>query len=262
MNLKCLQSGDYIKIKKGTTNIIVQITKIEDGKIYVNQDIIPPENIISLFNKKINVGSYLLIVGTIDKKLEVTFVSSMNGYDPYLITKLNGARITIPIKELANLKDFIAKKEAEMPPILTVRSFGQATAINRLDIKNVEVIDSKTKKEQIPMKVVIVTFADDSIQKAVCHKNDTFVLEQGISICIAKQACALYGKNYNTLMAKSDKVYKSNLKAKEQQELEIKQDKLKKQKEYEKKKENIKKMKEKRIQELATAFKLALSESK
>lgn len=50
-----------------------------------------------------------------------------------------------------------------------------------------------------PNKVVQVIFTDGTSEKAVCSKNDTFSLETGITVCIAKK---LLGgtKEYNKII--------------------------------------------------------------
>ena len=77
------------------------------------------------------------------------------------------------------------------------------------DIKNVEVYN----------KTALVTFADNTKTVAVLDSEDTFSLEQGISICITKK---LLGENggsvYNKLIKRALKVKKDNEKAAEKAE--------------------------------------------
>lgn len=77
------------------------------------------------------------------------------------------------------------------------------------DIKDVEIYD----------KTVLVTFADNTKTVAVLDSEDTFSLEQGISICITKK---LLGENggsvYNKLIKRALKVKKDNEKAAEKAE--------------------------------------------
>ena len=56
-----------------------------------------------------------------------------------------------------------------------------------------EIVDYKVINDT----VVIVTFADETTEKAVCNKNDTYDFERAIEICICKKK---FGgtKEYNT----------------------------------------------------------------
>lgn len=63
--------------------------------------------------------------------------------------------------------------------------------------------------------VVIVSFADGTEEKAVTHKNDTFNIEQGISVCIAKKLLSKYSFGntaavYNKVIKYCVKVNKKN----------------------------------------------------
>ena len=75
--------------------------------------------------------------------------------------------------------------------------------------------------EVVPNKVVKVVFYDGTIEKVVCHEDDTFSLEMAITICMAKK---LYGGTaaYNKAVRDGMKIYKKRLeikqKAKEDQE--------------------------------------------
>lgn len=68
-----------------------------------------------------------------------------------------------------------------------------------------------------PNKVVEVTFGDGTKEKAVCHDEDTFSLEQAISICICKK---LIGgtKNYNKAIKGGLKLYEKGLELKKKEE--------------------------------------------
>lgn len=62
-------------------------------------------------------------------------------------------------------------------------------------------------------KVVIVTFADGTTEKALLSKNDVFSLEQGISICITKKIlqdkCGAGSSMYNKIIKRALNVIKS-----------------------------------------------------
>lgn len=77
-------------------------------------------------------------------------------------------------------------------------------------ITDVEVIDNDS------VKVVIVRFEDGTFEKAVQNPDDTYSLEQGISICITKKLISKYTNNetreYNKLIRGAIKTMKNNKK--------------------------------------------------
>lgn len=77
-------------------------------------------------------------------------------------------------------------------------------------ITDVEVIDNEN------VKVVIVKFEDGTFEKAVQNPEDTYSLEQGISICITKKLISKYTNNetreYNNLIRGAIKTMKNNKK--------------------------------------------------
>ena len=81
------------------------------------------------------------------------------------------------------------------------------------DIVTDAVIPEIEDVQSINDKVVIVKFADGTSEKAVLSENDTFSLEQGVSICITKKILnrVLKGANgtsaYNKLVDYGLKVY-------------------------------------------------------
>lgn len=87
--------------------------------------------------------------------------------------------------------------------------------------------------EIVPNKVVKVVFYDGTIEKVVCHEDDTFSLEMAITICMAKK---LYGGTaaYNKAVRNGMKIFKKKLewkqKVREDQERVAK--KKQKRKEY------------------------------
>jgi len=83
----------------------------------------------------------------------------------------------------------------------------------RINISDVKII--------VPNKVVEVTFADGTKEKAVCDKTDKFSLEMAISICISKKIMG--GTNaYNKAVRQGLKVY--NKKIEERNEEKKKQE--------------------------------------
>lgn len=77
-------------------------------------------------------------------------------------------------------------------------------------ITDVEVIDNEN------VKVVIVKFEDGTFEKAVQNPEDTYSLEQGISICITKKLISRFTDNatreYNKLIRNAIKVMNNNKK--------------------------------------------------
>ena len=81
-------------------------------------------------------------------------------------------------------------------------------------------IPSITDVKSIDDKVVIVSFTDDTSEKAILSDDDKFSLEQGISICITKKMLSMQTNGngssaYNKLINHCLKVYENNLKAEE-----------------------------------------------
>jgi len=67
-------------------------------------------------------------------------------------------------------------------------------------------------------KVIVVTFNDGTSEKAVLCDGDTFSLEQGISICLAKKLLSYQtgghgSREYNKIIKRGMKVYNDKLKA-------------------------------------------------
>lgn len=83
------------------------------------------------------------------------------------------------------------------------------------DIQSLDIIGNNGEKQ-----VVKITFADNTVEKAVLDKNDTFSLEQAVSICIAKKMFSMIVGNgkgssvYNKIVDRCLKFYKANQKAK------------------------------------------------
>lgn len=89
------------------------------------------------------------------------------------------------------------------------------------NILNVRVIENTNKKnKEIKTSVVFVDFADGTSEKAVLHPDDTFSLEQGISICITKKLFSMitggFGHSvYNKIINRGVAVYERSVKAAE-----------------------------------------------
>ena len=141
--------------------------------------------------------------------------------------------VSIKVEDLAEAVDKLTKTPE-------VRS----DTITKLDIKNGKISvkyykDGFFKSERqliadikdvtIRNKTVIVTFVDDTKTVAVLDKEDTFSLEQGISICITKK---LLGENGSSIY---NKLIKRALKVKKQNEKTAERDKKAKEKEKQRK---------------------------
>ena len=118
------------------------------------------------------------------------------------------------------------------------------------DSKVKTVIPAIVKVKPINNRVVIVEFADGTQEKAVLAKEDTFSLEQGISICITKKLLSnIIGSGngssvYNKLIDYAIKKYEDDIAyEKELAEIEAKE------KQAAEKKERKKKAKEKKQQD-------------
>ena len=125
-------------------------------------------------------------------------------------------------------------------------------------------------KEEFPV-VTIVTFENKRTQKAYCDKDDTFNLETGITICVAKELMQrLYGENENKnlnkiirsglrLYEKLDKLAQKVLKQLEEDE---RIEKNRKAKEQKRRLKRADKKKEREIEILAEAIRRANADSK
>ena len=110
-----------------------------------------------------------------------------------------------------------------------------------------------------PNKVVEVTFADGTRQKAVCDENDEFSMETAIAVCLAKRAMG-GSAAYNKAVKKAMKVYEDKL-AREEEEAKEKARREKrraKHKAYLERREV--KRREARIEEMAEAYRRALKD--
>lgn len=95
-----------------------------------------------------------------------------------------------------------------------------------------------------PNKVVIVEFSDGTKEKAVCHDDDIFSLETGISICVMKKMMG-GNKEYNKFMISALKLYENKI-ANQQAEAEEAE---RKERKYQKEVARKKRRKERKIAE-------------
>lgn len=115
-------------------------------------------------------------------------------------------------------KTYIDKNYSKGIRIIYNGMWGMGTATNVIipHIKDIQVIKDR---------VVIVSFADDSQEKAVLDSADTFSLEQGISICITKKMLSMETNGngssaYNKLINHCLKVYENSRKTEEKAKAE------------------------------------------
>ena len=155
------------------------------------------------------------------------------------VTLPEGTRITMPSPKNSLFDEayfnLTVANAFGMPPIL-FKSLKDRKSI----VVDVNVI--------VPNKVVEVTFADGSKQKVVCSDDDTFSLEQAISICITKN---LIGgtKNYNKAVGDGMKVYQKKIAKQETDKAEVERIKTKKAKTTVKRAERIARKRAKEIEE-------------
>lgn len=138
---------------------------------------------------------------------------------------------------------------------------------------NLTLIQETNRKENINMKkclkiadykvindtVVIVTFADGSVQKAVCAPEDTFDINRAIEICVMKQICG-GSSEYNTIISKALKDIKNLDKKRIKAAKEAEEKRAIEDRHYAKMQRRKEKRKEKRIAEMTEAYKRALAE--
>lgn len=101
------------------------------------------------------------------------------------------------------------------------QSFDSNNVIINLDVMP-DIVDVKTIEKEGKVKVVTVYFADGTNEKAILSDEDTYSLEQGISICITKKLLsdktAGYGSAvYNKIIKRATKVMDENKKRAEKE---------------------------------------------
>lgn len=137
--------------------------------------------------------------------------SSNYGYGNYAISFKNGEDIIIqehfydsPEKVSKDTKTYLYAKDDYIR--LAIYDSGNRVAdyIFVESIKDIKVMNDN---------VVIVTFSDNKVEKAVIDKDDKFTVEQGVHICIIKKFLSRnFGDNgssiYNKLIKYSSNCYK------------------------------------------------------
>lgn len=108
-----------------------------------------------------------------------------------------------------------------------------------------DIVDVKVIEKNNNPKVVKVTFSDNTVEKAVLDENDTYSLEQGISICITKRILSkdagVGSSIYNKLISHAMSVMKNNEEEAEQEAKELAAEKARAEKIATKKKQRAEK---------------------
>lgn len=134
-------------------------------------------------------------------------------------TVIRGVRARIPgcfSKLLENVSKETVSRVVVMGKNLVAGVFDNGNLVGCIEIMP-NITDVKVISKDNRPQVIIVTFADNTKEKAVLDENDTYSLEQGISICITKK---LLGKNtsygsslYNKVIKHAINVMVANEKA-------------------------------------------------
>lgn len=129
-----------------------------------------------------------------------------------------------------------------------------------------KILPEITDVQIINNKVVILTFADGTTEKAVTDEADEFVFETGISICLMKKILSYFNGGrgtaaYNNLIEAVEKVYIKKQEAEQEAERKAKEEKEAKQrraaKAKEKREAKARREQDRRINEQAEAYRRA-----
>lgn len=132
-------------------------------------------------------------------------------------------------------------------------------------IENVSVYKDKDGKD----KTVVIKFADGTTERASTRHGDTFDLETGISLCIAKKmyvtlARTPYGKSsgFSKIVHKAVKIYNNGVKEEEARKKRAAEEKLAEQRRIAKRKKRAEKRRQRKVNLLKDAFVAAFNETK
>jgi hypothetical protein len=129
-----------------------------------------------------------------------------------------------------------------------------------------KILPEITDVQIINNKVVILTFADGTTEKAVTDEADEFVFETGISICLMKKILSYFNGGrgtaaYNNLIEAVEKVYIKKQEAEQEAERKANEEKEAKQrraaKAKEKREAKARREQDRRINEQAEAYRRA-----
>ena len=112
------------------------------------------------------------------------------------------------------------------------------------NIKDIRIINDK---------VIIIKFMDDTVTKAVCHNDDVFDLDTGITICLCKYA---FGKNYYKFIKLIKQFNENKIKKDEEFKLSVERKLKRHQKKQNKLKEKLNRIRQDEINKFVEAMSL------
>ena len=130
-------------------------------------------------------------------------------------------------------------------------------------IENVSVYPDKDGKD----KTVVIKFSDGTTERASTRHGDTFDLETGISLCVAKKLYTTLvndGKSsgFSKIVHKAVKIYKNGIKEEEARKKRETEEKLAEQRKIAKRKKRAEKRRQRKVNLLKDAFVAAFNETK
>ena len=130
-------------------------------------------------------------------------------------------------------------------------------------IENVSVYPDKDGKD----KTVVIKFSDGTTERASTRHGDTFDLETGISLCVAKKLYTTLvndGKSsgFSKIVHKAVKIYKNGIKEEEARKKREAEEKLAEQRKIAKRKKRAEKRRQRKVNLLKDAFVAAFNETK
>lgn len=115
---------------------------------------------------------------TIATTVDPIWNASCEAVDVYNLSQEISSNLSKILKED---KESIIKKDTKGTTNKNMEKVNKVDKENKYDLY--EIVDYKVINDT----VVIVTFADNTTEKAVCNKNDTYDFERAIEICICKK---------------------------------------------------------------------------
>ena len=130
-------------------------------------------------------------------------------------------------------------------------------------IENVSVYPDKEGKD----KTVVIKFSDGTTERASTRHGDTFDLETGISLCVAKKLYTTLVKDgkpsgFSKIVHKAVKIYKNGIKEEEARKKREAEEKLAEQRKEAKRKKRAEKRRQRKVNLLKDAFVAAFNETK
>lgn len=130
-------------------------------------------------------------------------------------------------------------------------------------IENVSVYPDKDGKD----KTVVIKFSDGTTERASTRHGDTFDLETGISLCVAKKLYTTLAKDgkssgFSKIVHKAVKIYKNGIKEEEARKKREAEEKLAEQRKEAKRKKRAEKRRQRKVNLLKNAFVAAFNETK